>query len=205
MSVVRENIEVMNDAHATTRLLLTPLTVDDVDDMFRVYGDERTWRHLPTGRHLDRGQTARSIENAVQSRSVHGFGMNAVRLREPVGPLAAGRFVGVAGANMMAMGAWNLGYRFEPEAWGHGLAGETARLSYAAAVASAPDAPVTARVFANNPVSIRVLERLGLDLAWRGSSGVEPLGGGDTTHLERLVFTDRKLDDEILDAIIALG
>ncbi|WP_158551780.1 GNAT family N-acetyltransferase [Agromyces sp. PvR057] len=195
----------MNDAHSTTRLMLTPLTVDDVDDMFRVYGDERTWQHLPTGRHVDRDQTARAVEKATQSREAHGFGMNAVRLRVPVGSLAAGDFVGVAGANMLVMGAWNLGYRFEPEAWGHGLAGEAARLSLEVAVASAPDAPVTARVFATNPVSIRVLERLGLDLAWRGSSGAEPLGGGDTTHLERLVFTDRDLDDELLDAVIALG
>ncbi|WP_074401139.1 GNAT family N-acetyltransferase [Agromyces aureus] len=195
----------MNVARTTSRLVLSPLTVDDVDDMFRVYGDERTWQHLPAGRHLDRGQTERAIEQAVRSRREHGFGMNAVRLREPVGSLAAGRFIGVAGANMMALGAWNLGYRFEPAAWGHGLAGEAAGSSLEAAVESAPDAPVTARVFANNPVSIRVLERLGLDLAWRGSSGAEPLGGGDTTHLERLVFADRDLDAEILDAVIALG
>ncbi|KQM83042.1 GNAT family N-acetyltransferase [Agromyces sp. Leaf222] len=195
----------MNASVSTTRLRFTPLTVDDVDDMYRVYGDERTWQHLPTGRHLDRDQTARSIDLAVQSRRSHGFGMNAVRLREPVGALAAGRFIGVAGANMMALGAWNLGYRFEPDAWGHGLAGEAARRSLEAAVDSAPDAPVTARVFANNPASIRVLERLGLDLAWRGSTSAGPVGRHDTTHLERLVFTDRTLDDETLDAIIALG
>ncbi|MGI9823813.1 GNAT family N-acetyltransferase [Agromyces sp. Marseille-Q5079] len=195
----------MNDEYFTDRVLLTPLTLDHVDELHRVYGDPRTWQHLPSGRHADRGQSAQAIERAAQSRREHGFGMNAVRLREPVGELAPGGFVGSAGANMLPFGAWNLGYRFAPEAWGHGLALEAARLSLAAATEAAPDAPVTARVLANNPASIRVLERLGLDLAWRGTSSDEPADAHDTTHLERLVFTDRALDDDLLEAVIALG
>ncbi|GAA1834296.1 GNAT family N-acetyltransferase [Agromyces salentinus] len=195
----------MNDEYLTERLLLTPLTPDDLEDVHRVYGDERTWRHLPSGRHLDRGISMATIERSSKSRREHGFGMNAVRLREPVGDLAPGTFAGVAGASMMAFGAWNLSYRFAPDAWGHGLAVEAARRSLAAAIEGAPAAPVTARVLANNPASIRVLERLGLELAWRGASSAEPTHDGDTTHLERLVFSDRALDEPVLDAVIALG
>ena len=106
---------------------------------------------------------------------------------------------------MLPFDAWNLGYRLAPEAWGHGLAGEAARVSLEAAREARPETPVTARALANNPASIRVLERLDLELVWRGASGAAPSGPDDTTHLERLVFSDRPLDDETLEAVIALG
>lgn len=189
----------------TARLLLTPLTLDHLDDYHRVYGDPRTWEHLPTGRHLDRAQSARAIERSMESRRVHGLGHLAVTLREPVGVLPPGGFIGTAGAAMLPFGAWNLGYRFLPEAWGRGLAGEAAGASIDAARAAAPDAPVTARVLANNPASIRVLERLDLELVWQGASTAAPSGPDDTTHLARLVFADRPLDDATLAEVIALG
>jgi len=195
----------MTDDLHTDRLLLTPLTLDHVDEYHRVYGDARTWEHLPSGRHTDRGQSARAIERAMESRRTHGFGHCAVVLREPVGELRPGSFIGSAGAAMLPFGAWNLGYRLVPEAWGHGLAGEAARVSLEAAQAADPDAPVTARVLANNPASVRVLERLDLELVWSGTSSSAPSSPDDTTHLERLVFADRQLDAEVLDAVIALG
>ncbi|MFF2372747.1 GNAT family N-acetyltransferase [Agromyces sp. NPDC058110] len=195
----------MTDELHTDRLLLTPLTLDHVDDYFRVYGDLRTWEHLPGGVHTSRGESARAIERSMASRREFGFGHCAVVLREPVGDLPPGSFIGSAGAAMLAFGAWNLGYRFAPEAWGHGLAGEAARVCLDAARDTRPEAPVTARVLANNPASIRVLERLDLDLVWQGASSVAPASPDDTTHLERLVFADRPLDDATRDAVIALG
>lgn len=194
----------MTDLH-TARLLLTPLTLDHVDAYHRVYGDPRTWEHLPSGRHTHRGESARAIERAMQSRRAHGFGHCAVVLREPVGDLAPGTFIGSAGAAMLPFGAWNLGYRLAPDAWGHGLAGEASRVSLEAAREAAPAAPVTARVLANNLASIRVLERLDLELVWQGASSSAPSGPDDTTHLERLVFADRPLDDATLEAVVALG
>lgn len=195
----------MIDELRTERLLLRPLTIDHVDDYHRVYGDLRTWVHLPNGRHTSRGQSAQAIERSMLSHRSFGFGHCAVVLREPVDGLQAGAFIGSAGAAMLGFDAWNLGYRFAPEAWGHGFATEAATLSLAAARAARPDTPVTARVLANNPSSVRVLERLGLELAWRRASGAAPVGPDDTTHLERLVFADRPLDGETLDAVIALG
>ena len=189
----------------TPRLLLTSLTLDHLDDYHRVYGDPRTWEHLPSGRHADRAQSARAIERSMESRRAHGFGHLAVTLREPVGDLPPGGFIGTAGAAMLPFRAWNLGYRFLPEAWGRGLAGEAAAASIEAARATAPDVPVTARVLANNPASVRVLERLDLELVWQGASSTAPSGPDDTTHLERMVFADRPLDAELLGAVIALG
>jgi RimJ/RimL family protein N-acetyltransferase len=99
----------------------------------------------------------------MQSRRTHGFGHLAVTLREPVGELPPGGFIGTAGAAMLPFGAWNLRYRFLPEAWGRGLGGEA------------------------------------------GAASIEAARAADTTHLERLVFADRPLDDEMLGAVIALG
>lgn len=195
----------MIDELRTERLLLRPLTLDHVDDYHRVYGDPRTWEHLPSGRHTHRGESARAIERSMESHRAWGFGHCAVVLREPVEGLAAGSFLGSAGAAMLGFDAWNLGYRFAPEAWGRGFATEAAAVALATARATRPGTPVTARVLAGNTASVRVLERLGLDLAWSGASSDAPAGPDDTTHLERLVFADRALDDETLEAVIALG
>ena len=205
MSDAAARLVAMTDALHTRRLLLTPLTLDHLDDYHRVYSDPRTWEHLPTGRHTSRGQSAQAIERSMQSLRTSGFGHCAVVLREPVGALGPGSFVGSAGASMLPFGAWNLGYRLAPEAWGHGIAGEAAALALQAARGAQPDAAVTARVLANNPASVRVLERLGLDLVWQGRSSDAPSAADDTTHLERLVFADRPVDDDTLRAVIALG
>jgi ribosomal-protein-alanine N-acetyltransferase len=55
-----------------------------------------------------------------------------------------------------------------------------------------------------------VLERIGLELQWRGRSAHrdvagEPSAARGTTHLQRVVYADRRLDDDTLDAVIALG
>ena len=195
----------MIDELRTERLLLRPLTLDHVDDYHRVYGDPRTWVHLPDGRHTSRGESARAIERSMESHRTFGFGHCAVVLREPVAGLAAGSFLGSAGAAMLGFDAWNLGYRFAPEAWGRGFATEAAAVALAAARSTRPDTPVTARVLGGNTASVRVLERLDLELVWRGASSAAPAGPGDTTHLERVIFADRPLDDETLEAVIALG
>jgi [ribosomal protein S5]-alanine N-acetyltransferase len=200
-----QDCAVMIDELRTERLLLRPLTIDHVDDYHRVYGDPRTWAHLPSGRHASRGESARAIERSMASHRAHGFGHCAVVLREPIEGLAAGSFVGSAGAAMLDFDAWNLGYRFAPEAWGHGFATEAAALSLASARAARPESPVTARVLAANTSSVRVLERLELELVWRGASSAAPTGPDDTRHLDRLIFADRVLDHDTLDAVIALG
>jgi hypothetical protein len=58
---------------------------------------------------------------------------------------------------------------------------------------------------------VRVLERIGLTLVWRGTgvphteAGRDSSERADTTALERLIFADRPLAPELLDAIIRLG
>jgi [ribosomal protein S5]-alanine N-acetyltransferase len=199
-----ETLDLGDGTLRTDRLVLMPLTLDHVDDYHRVYGDPRTWEHLPSGRHAHRADSARAIERSMESRRSAGFGYHAVLLRQPIGGVPAGSFVGTAGAAMLSFGAWNLGYRFAPEAWGHGVATEAARASLVGARAAQPDIPVTARALANNPASFRVLERIGLRQLWRGASE-KVTAINSTTHLERVVYADRPLDEAALEAVIALG
>lgn len=183
----------------SARLLLSPLSHADVDAVHAIFADERTWRHLPSGRHTDVEQTVTMIERSLESLAEHGCGSWAMRLVEdgPLGPL-----LGVGGATWSTVGCWNLGYRLAPEAWGKGFATEVARAGIVHARRAEPDAPVTARVLATNPASIRVLDHVGLTQVWRGVPRDRTLVAADA---ERIVFSDRRLSAETRDRLIALG
>ncbi len=183
----------------SARLLLSPLSHADVDAVHVIFADERTWRHLPSGRHTDVEQTDTMIERSLASLAEHGCGSWSMRLAEggPDGPV-----IGVGGVTWSAVGCWNLGYRLAPEAWGKGLATEVARAGIVHARRAEPDAPVTARVLATNPASIRVLDHVGLTQVWRGAPRDRTLAAAD---VERIVFSDRRLSAETRDGLIALG
>lgn len=211
----------------TARLRLEPLARSDVAEVHAIYADLGTWLHLPTGRHTTSAQAERMVDESEQSWSASGLGRWAIRLRKdlPGTGLAAGTLIGVASATLMDCGARNFGYRLTPASWGVGLATEAATVALAAARASTY--PVTARALAGNPASVRVLERIGLTLVWRGqgTAGTDALGASpgntaprvsardsapapaqpDTTVLERFIFADRPLAPELLAAIIQLG
>ena len=195
----------------TARLRLQPLAGSDVAEVHAIYADLGTWLHLPAGRHTAISQAERMVAESEQSWAASGLGRWAIRLRAdlPGTDLVAGTLIGVASATLLDCGARNFGYRLTPASWGIGLATEAATVVLAAAQAS--PYPVTARALAGNPASVRVLERIGLTLVWRGS-GVPDTDAHSpspehaaTTALERLIFADRPLAPELLAAIIRLG
>lgn len=166
----------------TDRLLLTPLTPADIDDVHGVFSDARTWTHLPTGRHTVKDASVDLVQRKIGGRARHGLGSWAVR------SAADHVFLGVGGVDMTAPGVWNLGYRLRPESWGNGYATEIARAAVSAAHEIAPVAPITGRVLTNNPASAAVLERAGLSLVWQGSTSAALPAG-----VERQVWADRAL------------
>ena len=166
----------------TDRLLLTPLTPADIDDVHGVFSDARTWTHLPTGRHTVKDATVDLVQRKIGGRARHGLGSWAVR------SAADHVFLGVGGVDMTAVGVWNLGYRLRPESWGNGYATEIARAAVSAAHEIAPVVPITGRVLTNNPASAAVLERAGLSLVWQGSTSAALPAG-----VERQVWADRAL------------
>jgi len=186
---------------------LTPIDPDDdatLAQVWAIQSDPATWKHLPQAR--PDGSTARqawATQHATSWRDV-GLGWWVVRLGEPLGGLSSGSVIGTGGcgATMPGVPAWNLGYRLTPAVWGHGLAGQIARQALESAHRVRPEWPVTARVLTRNPASWHVLERAGLTLAWEGAIAADdPLTAG----LVRRVYADRRLDDDLLRQLIALG
>lgn len=159
-------------AVSTGRLALTRLAQADLHDVYRVFSDPETWRHLPSGRHTRLEQSQVVIDDAASSWAAHELGAWAIRSAGPDrgGILPAHRFLGTGGVNMTPASVWNLGYRLAPETWGRGFATEIALAAVEAATSQAPVCPVTARVMSNNPASAAVAQRAGLDLIWEGPS-----------------------------------
>jgi RimJ/RimL family protein N-acetyltransferase len=140
----------------TERLRLRRPGLADLAEVHRLHADSRVWQHSPTGPHTDLRQSEQMLRRWLQHWDEHGYGY---RLAEHVG-----RMIGVGG--LMLFPGWleggdvlNAYYRFEPEAWGRGFAGELV----AAALAEAPPLPAIARVRPSNAPSARVAERAGFE------------------------------------------
>lgn len=184
----------------TDRLELTPLSRADETVTHEIYSDPQTWAHLLELRHKTLQQTRAMIESAAAKWQKYGASYWAVRLAVPVGELPAGTFIGNGGINPLedaAAGLWNLGYRLTPASWGHGLATELASAALKFAAEIRPEHPVTGRTLENNPGSYSVLEKIGLTLQW---SGAEAPGS-----VSRLIYADRPLNQQQLQALIDLG
>lgn len=164
----------------TERLDLRPVSVDDLDVLFAINSDPRTWAHDPGGRHPSPERTAAWIERAAARWTTDGLSYWTARLRSD------GTTVGVGGVQRHAGGGWNLYYRLAPSAWGQGYATELSRAALAAAAEADPGVPVYAWIDAHNTASRRVAERLGL--VDRG----EHVDANDGRR--RLAYTDREIE-----------
>lgn len=191
----------------TERLVLTPLDAASpelVEELFRIQSDPATWEHLPEGVDADLAATQSLVDGYARSWRERGLGWWAVRLRSSLGQLPAGSVIGLGGVAIRQpeVPAWNLGFRLTPASWGHGFAAELGRAALAAARAAQPDVPVTGRALTRNPASWRTLERAGLSLVWEGDAPADhPL----TSGVKRRVYSDRPLNSDLLDQLVALG
>jgi len=187
------------DLMPCARLALSPLTPADLESVFGVYSDPKTWQHLPAGRHSSREQSRQVIDGAITSSREHGIGQWALRVgvHGADEALAAGTFIGTGGANMTPALVWNLGYRLSPAAWGRGFATEIARAAVTAVRAQNDSAAITARVLSNNPASARVAIRAGLNKVWEGQTTASTQPG-----IKGEIFSDRDLERDALRWLI---
>ncbi|MGO8946408.1 MAG: GNAT family N-acetyltransferase [Ktedonobacterales bacterium] len=150
----------------TGRLLLRPLTPDDVENLFELDSDPEVMHYLTGG--------APSAREAIQNRILPGF-LNSSERFPGFGVWAAidkasGKFLGWfafrphSGADPSNV---SLGYRLRRAAWGHGYATEVARALIRKGFSELGVQRVYATTYEHNLASRRVMEKAGLALVRR--------------------------------------
>jgi RimJ/RimL family protein N-acetyltransferase len=142
----------------TDRMLLRRPVIEDARAHFRIHGDPATNIHNPAGPVRDEDESARILEEWMAHWDRTGFGYWAVALREK--PSAVIGFGGINQKVLAERMRLNLYFRFSPSAWGRGLATELGR----AALSTAGADEVFALVRPENAPSIRVIQKLGMNL-----------------------------------------
>ena len=150
----------------------------DAEELFAIFGDERTWWYDPQGRHVDLAQTRRYALMAAERWSA-GLSYWTVRLQE------TGAVIGSGGVQRHEMTSWNLNYRLAPAAQGFGYATELVAAALQAAHEVDPTSPVIAWIDDHNIPSRRVAERAGLR-----DEGVRPTPNDGRP---RVAYADRRL------------
>jgi RimJ/RimL family protein N-acetyltransferase len=182
----------------TARLLLDAPRVDDLDALHEIYGDARTWTHLPTGRHADPDRTAQLLERWLDDWRTTGLGAWVVHEAADPSTVIGHGGCALRGDAESGGAFWNLGYRFSPEAQGRGYATELSRAAIEAARGLRPEVPVVAYLLEHNVASARVAEKVGLVLRHRA-----PDAGNPDPDAIRLVYADRELSPAELRSTLA--
>ena len=195
----------------TRRLILDRPVPGDVDAVFSIANDPRTWSHLPEARVTDPGQTAALLAMFHAGWKANGLAAWVVRLgsNDSYPDLAPGQLLGTGGVNLIQTGAetevWNLGYRLDPACWGHGFATELATHAVERARATRKDVPVMARVLSTNPASAKVAQKAGLQLRWEGPAAVQSAAAAGEAAPTRLILADRELEPDVLAWLVSRG
>ncbi len=143
----------------TARLRLRRPVAGDARRYFEIHSDPRTYHHLPSAAMRDESEAAERLDAWRRHWDEHGFGYAVV---ETTDDTAVVGFAGLCHVRLAGHEVLNLYYRFDPAHWGRGLATEAGRAVVDDGSGRLPDHPIIARIARNNPSSIRVAERLGM-------------------------------------------
>lgn len=144
----------------TERLRLRPVREQDLEDLFRIYGDPATNTFNPAGPYPDIDHAKNVLARWLQHWSQHEFGCWAITEKD-----APARVIGFGGISIRNVGAIivnNLGYRFEIDAWGKGYATEFASFSIEHGFNNLDLQEISATVRAHHVASQNVLKKSGL-------------------------------------------
>jgi RimJ/RimL family protein N-acetyltransferase len=151
----------------TERLILRQIAHDDLDDLLQIWGDAETLRFFP--KTLDRQEMTEWIERNLKRYESYGHGLWAVILKE------GKQFVGDCGLVLQEVDGveeLEVGYHFNKNYWGRGLAAEAARGCMEYAFTQLGRRRVISMIRPENVPSRRVAERNGLRIEkqvfWRG-------------------------------------
>jgi RimJ/RimL family protein N-acetyltransferase len=158
----------------TERLLLSPVTLADIDEFVRLHEDPEVARFMGSP---DRDWLVQWAEGSTREWEELGYGRMTIRDRE------SGAFLGRTGLKRWPQfEETEVGWALRPEARGRGIAteGAAATLGWAAERFHLPY--ITAMIQSTNTASIAVSERLGLEPMRED----ELLGVGVTVYSIRL-------------------
>ncbi|NNK80000.1 MAG: GNAT family N-acetyltransferase [Flavobacteriales bacterium] len=141
----------------TSRLILRPFTLDDVEAAYTMNLDEDVSRYTGDGGVMSFEEIERRIrEDVMGDYARHGFGRFAVEWRE------TGAFIGFTGLKYLVdMDEVDLGYRFMSNYWGMGIATEAGKACIEFGFKELGLERIIAMLLIENQSSIRVLEKLG--------------------------------------------
>lgn len=142
------------------RLLYRRSTPDDVGDLFRIYGDPETHRFNPRGPYPNIEYARAVLERTLLEYQQYGFGDWTIFAKS--NPDRVIGFGGVFASQFNGSNTNNLGYRFEPDAWGKGYATELSLRAIQYGFEEVGLADIVGVVRENHLASRRVLEKVGM-------------------------------------------
>lgn len=141
----------------TERLLIRPLTLDDLDAVHAAFSDPVVMRYIPGGACQLDGSRAR-LASYIEHQEAHGFSKWAVAER------SSGAVIGDCGLKLLEGGPdVELGFHFAREYWGQGYATEAARACLDWGLRELDRDAIVAIVDPENAASVRVLEKIGME------------------------------------------
>jgi RimJ/RimL family protein N-acetyltransferase len=151
----------------TERLILREMTMDDADDLALILSDPETMRYYPQP--YDRRGVEEWIERNLKRYEQYGHGLWAVILKSEQ------KFIGNCGLTIQGVDGveeLEVGYQFNKNYWGRGLATEAARGCMDYAFNQLGRRRIISMIRPENIPSRRVAERNGLkiekELFWKG-------------------------------------
>ncbi len=167
----------------TERLILRPLTIDDLDDIAKFVADPETMRFIGTGGPRSREHARATLEWMIDTLARQAFGHLAAVRKED------GALVGRSGLNVWDPSDWSItrlddaqgpveievAYLFGREHWGNGYATEAATAVRDWALDRLGFERLIALIYPDNGRSIRVAEKLGMKPDGEADFGRGPL------------------------------
>ncbi len=145
----------------TERMHLRPFADGDLDGLAEVFAKPEVWR-FPYGRGFSREETRDFLRSQIEHWDRFGFGCWIAELAADGDPIIG--YVGLSVPHFLPdiLPAVEVGWRFDPDHWGHGFATEGARAALEEGFTRMGLEEICSLPQSTNPPSSRVCERLGM-------------------------------------------
>lgn len=154
------------------RLLYRPVVKQDIHALFKIYGDPQTHTFNPRGPYPSIEYAQQALNRRLDGQRENGFDDWAISTK--LEPEIVIGFGGVFVSQFNGRVTNNLGYRFEPTAWGKGYATELSKRAIRYGFEEVGLKEIVGVVRENHRASQRVLEKSGMKFLERVSAPDDP-------------------------------